>query len=888
MRPFVYAFMLLLLPVFSFSFQTPYISLSKVTPEGGVAYSQVNSIIEDNQGFIWFSTNNGLFRYSSVDLKRYSYLQKDITTISTNRINLLFEDNFGKIWVATENGLCSYNTRTDDFKRYLFHDQFDNDIGKDIISFFQDQDDVYWFSDKKGIGTIDPDNSRAAYKNINDKKNEITFATIGDDQTIWVFYDDGEIYFKLKGSNMFQLFTKGVKSNISSVLFDDDLIWIGYESEGLLSLNKNNGSTAFYSKGHPTEDSILPSDQIRSLLKDENDQIWVATNNGIAIIKDFKVETVINRHSYSKLPHNSVWSLFEDSNNNIWIGTWLGGLAFHSKYNNSFQHYTQFTSSKSLSSNIISCFAEVPDQKKILVGTDDDDLNLFDTKTNTFKTFPVIFESDTIKRVKSATYDKTETLWVGTYRNGVLYKEKGKSSFQRLNPPFEIGFQALNLLATNEGLWVSNYPFGAYFYDFNSKKFTAYRHNPLDIDTISDDRVRHFIEDKNGVIWIATEHGLNQLKKGTSDFIRTFNQTDNPNSISSNYIYDIYEDRQGYLWLGTNGEGLDRYNPKTGIAEHFTKKSGLPGNEIFSLLQDRKDNIWIATENGLCKFNPNSNILQSFLSDKGIRNNHFYPAAALKSTNGELYFGGSNGFIRFNPDIIVTNPIPPTTTITSLFIHNKEIIPEADQRKLNDVIGDFGPLKLNYKQNSISFQFISNNYVDPRNVKYSYRLLGFEDEWIDSDYIGRATFTNIPPGDYVFEVKASNSHGLWNDMPTSLALHIIPPFWMRWYAYILYFLVFSTFVYFIRKQALNRQKLKLAIKMGTIQREKEEELHQMKLEFFTDISHEFRTPLTLIQGPVNRLLREDNNRNERSVKQLSLIKKKYGPPAWPHQSISRF
>ena len=873
MRPFLYVLVILLLPLFSYGVQEPYISISKITPEGGVAYSQVTSIIEDEQGFIWFSTNNGLFRYTSIDLTRYGYLQKDATTISTNRINTLYTDNFGKMWVATENGLCSYNARADSFKRYFIHDQFNSEIGKDIISFFQDHKNSYWFSDKKGIGTVDPHSGRAVYQNVNNKTNEITFATIGDDQTIWIFYDDGEIYYKLRESSTFQFFTKGFKNSVQSVLLEENFIWIGYESEGLLCVSKTNGSKTLYSQHPKITNNKLPGNQVRSLLKDEKGQIWAATNNGIAIIKSFEVNFLVDKRNYPELPHNSVWALFQDSNKNIWMGTWLGGLAFHSKYNNSFQHYTQANSPNALSSNIVSCFAQVPSQQQILVGTDDGDLNLFDIKTKTFSTYPIFFEGDTIKRVKSATYDKTGTLWVGTYRNGVLYKEKDKIAFKRLNPPFDTGFQALDLLATEEGLWVSNYPLGAYFYQFESKSFTAYRHNPLDINSISNDYIRHILQDKNGDLWFATEHGLNQLRKGTTTFIRTFNQPQNPESISSNYIYDIYEDSQGYFWLGTNSEGLDRFDPKTGVAEHFTQKSGLPGNEIFSLLEDQEDNLWIATENGLCKFNPSSNILQSFLSDKGIRNNHFYPTAALKSTDGELYFGGSNGFIRFKPEVIVTNPIPPTTTITSLYIHNKEIKPQAGRRDFNDVMSDFNPLKLTYKQNSISFQFISNNYVDPRNVKYKYRLLGFEDQWIDSDYIGRATFTNIPPGDYFFEVKASNNYGLWNDVPTSLALSIIPPIWMTWYAYLIYFLLFGALAYFIRKQALNRQELKMAIKMGSIQREKEEELHHMKLEFFTDISHEFRTPLTLIQGPVNRLLKEGGYTNEKTNKQLSLIKK---------------
>ena len=850
----------------------PLISISKVTPEGGVVHSQINSIIEDNQGFIWFSTYNGLFSYNAIDIKRYSNLQNDSTSISTNRIRSLFKDTSGKIWIATENGLCTYNPKKDNFIRLTFRDQFDNYTGNNIISIFQDHNKIYWFSDEKGIGTINPITKRAFYKNINNKTNRISYCKISEDGTIWVFYDDGDIYFLTKGSNTFQFFKKGLEDSVSSALLDDNFIWIGYQSSGLLCLNIKDGTVTHHFNSNTSTNLELPGDRIRSLIKDEKNQIWVATDFGIAIIENFKIKLVMDKQKYSELPHQSIYSLYKDSNKNIWIGTWLGGLAFQNKYNNAFQQHTTSNSSKSLSSNIISCFTKVPNKSEIIIGTDDGELNLYNPKTNIFTNLPVISEGgDTIKRFKSLTFDKHETLWVGTYRNGVLYREKNKMSFKLLTPPFPVGIQTLNMLATNEGIWISNYRFGVYFYDFESKKFTAHKHNSLDINTISNNYVRHIIQDKNENIWFATHNGLNLLKKGTTQFIRIFHQDHISNSISSNYIYNIYEDKNSFLWLGTNGGGLDKFNPKTGTAEHFTTKEGIAGNEIFSILQDQNENLWLTTENGLCKFNPRSKKTQSFVSNKGIQHNHFYPSAALKSTNGELYFGGSNGLIRFQPNTITTNPIPPITSITQLLIHNEKIIPETENGILKDIINNTESIELNYKQNSISFQFTSNNYINPQKNKFKYRLVNFDNKWIESNYKGQATFTNIPPGNYIFAVKGANNYGIWNEIPTQIIIRITPPIWLTWYAYLFYFLIFIAAVYFFRKQVIYRQKLKMSVKMSEIQRETEEELHQMKLQFYTNISHEFRTPLILIQGPVNRLLKAEI-KNDLSRKQLSLIK----------------
>ena len=872
MKNWLNSILFFFISVLLFGSNDPHISLSKVTPDGGVAYSQVTSIIEDNQGFIWFSTNNGLFSYNAINIKRYSYLQNDPTTIATNRINTLFKDANGKLWVATENGLCSYRPKKDNFKRHAIRDQNSRFIGKNIISFFQDHNNTYWFLDENGIATFNPENNSAFYKNIPNTAKRITFATISAKGTIWIFYEDGAIYYLPKHSNTFIFFKKGPKNAVRSVLFDEDMLWIGYHSEGLLALNMKDGTIFHHFNSTLQTHTIpFPSNRIRSLVKDENNFIWAATDNGIAVIENGKIKSIITKQKYAVLPHHSIWSLYKDSNNNIWIGTWLGGLAFHNKYNNSFQHFTQSTSKTSLNSNIISCFAQVPNTSDILVGTDDDDLNLYHPDTNIFNTIPVICEGDTIRKIKSITYDKHKTLWVGTYKYGVLYKKQNQKTFKRLTPSFAVGFQAFDILATDEGLWVSNYPLGVYFYNFELKTFTQYGHNPLNIHSISNNTIRHIIQDKNKNIWFATENGLNLLKKGSSQFTRIFHQTENPNSISHNYIYHIYEDKKGILWLGTNGEGLDKFNPETGVAEHFTMKDGLNGNEIFSILQDEHDNLWVTTENGLCKFNPESNNTQSFVSNKGIQNNHFYPMAALKSNHNDLYFGGSNGLIRFQPNAISTNPVAPTPTITKFFIHNEEILPQTNDKIFKDLISHTESLKLNYKQNAISFQFTSNNYINPQKNTFKYRLAGFDDKWITSGYNGKATFTNVPPGNYVFEIKGANNYGIWNDTPTQISIEITPPIWLTWYAYLLYVLLFIASVYIFRKQVINRQKLKLAVKMSEIQRETEEGLHQMKLRFFTNISHEFRTPLTLIQGPVNRLLKAGTE-NDFAGKQLSLIK----------------
>ncbi len=869
------SFVLLLIglsTLWAFASNNPKVSIQRVTPEGGITYSQVTSIVEDDNGFIWYSTLKGLFYYNGVEIKRYSHLKNDPSTISSNRINQLFKDEQGKIWAATQNGLCSYNPKSDDFTRYNFISQFNKYIGHNIRRVFKDENSQFWFLDERGVGTLTIKNKTANYKTVTSKTNSVRYATLDGNNTIWIFYEDGEIYFKPTGTDAFEFFGKGMEGGVWTVLFDNDLLWIGYSTKGLLCFNRKSGAIVKHFSADPKNiDSKIPSNQVRSLIKGYNNEIWAATYRGIAIINDLKVTHVIDKEKYAEIPYNSIWSLYKDSQKNIWIGTWMGGLAFNSERNKSFQRYRHTASKKSLSNNIVSCFEQTPDGSSILVGMDDGDLNVFDPKKNEFHTKYIVNQNDTIRNIKSLVYDENGTLWVGTYINGILYQQKNQKEFKRLTPPFETGFQAYGVLPVKDGIWVNDYPSGVYHYSFISKKFTRYMHNPLDINSISNNQVKQIVQDKNENLWFATENGLNVLRKGSVKFEHFFHQESNSNSISFNHINCLYLDSNDYLWIGTNGQGLDRFDPNTGQIKHYTYDQGLGGFEVFSILEDQKQNLWVTTENGLCKLNPFSDEITFFNKNSGLGNNHFYPKAALSSLDGDFYFGGSNGILRFSPDQIERNLEPPKTTIIQLLVNNKKISPSDDSGILDDVIEKSTFLKLDHNQNYISFLFTSNNFVTANRTKFKYRLVNFNDQWINTDFTGRASFTNVPPGNYIFEVKAANNNAIWNSVPYQIFIEISPPLWQTWYAYLTYLLLFIAAVYFFRRLTIKGQKLKSEVAMSKVLRETEENLHQMKLQFFTNISHEFRTPLTLIQGPVNRLIKAGTN-SDISRKQLNLIK----------------
>jgi signal transduction histidine kinase/DNA-binding response OmpR family regulator/streptogramin lyase len=849
-----------------------YVSLSRVTPENGLTNSQVKCITEDSLGYIWFGTNNGLFCYDTKEIRQFKHSRNDYTSIPSNRINILYTDRTGRVWVGTNNGLCYYDRLRGNFRRLNIMAANGDRLNNVITSFSQLDESVFWFTNSEGLGMLDIETGIAEYINIESESTGSAIRVFPDESlSVWVFYNSGEIYLREKDATSFRLFSRIPDFTIRSVYVDDKNLWIGYLNDGLLCLNRD-GTTKMYYTAENELKSRLPDNHIRSIIKTSEDQIWAATYHGVVILENYHVKKVVDPQKYFELPHHSVWSLFEDSKKNIWIGTWKGGLCFHSKYNHTFHQYNVTSKIHPASNNYVTCITKIPNSNELLIGTESEGTFVFNPNASRFDQLPVISGKDTVTNIKYLIYDQDGTLWVGAFMHGVLYKKRGESSFRKLNPPFKQGMQAFHMLVTDNGIWVCDYPQGVYYHDFESGLFKRYQHNPYDIRSISNNNVRKIYQDKNGDLWFITENGLNLLKKETSEFIHFFYQADNPKSISSNDIFDIYEDESGKLLLGTNGYGLDIFDPVTGEAIKFSTADGLAGDEIFSITRDYEGYYWLATDNGLSKFNIKTGEIKT-LSTTRLINNRFSPLASLSLNDNEVYFGGSGGLVRFSPREINKNPHAPKTLITRLFINNKEIRPDNGNEILSDIITNTNSLKLKYFQNSIRLSFIADNYIHAEGNSFVYRLKGFNDEWIESGKDGEATFTNISPGKYTFEVKASNQDGVWNETPTSIFIRIIPPLWFRWYAFVFYSLVVISIIVFYRNQLINKQRLITEVKLAKMKNQVDERLHQMKLQFFTNISHEFRTPLTLISGPVSRLIRNKHKFPDETKDQLKLVKK---------------
>ncbi len=384
--------------------------------------------------------------------------------------------------------------------------------------------------------------------------------------------------------------------------------------------------------------------------------------------------------------------------------------------------------------------------------------------------------------------------------------------------------------------------------------------------------VRVLLIDNYGGLWVGTQNGLNYKPKGSDKFKRFFYNHTSNQSISNNQIFHLFEDSSGLIWIGTGGGGANCYDAATGIFTVLLPENGLAGTSILGIQEDNNGNMWFSTENGISRYSPKDKTFKNFTVEDGLQGNQFNPAAVFRCSNGEFLFGGPNGFNLFNPEKLAENPVPPKVLITGLEINNEKVDPNQTGSPIQSAVHTLTEMKLKPFQNSLSFEFVANNYIQPNKNQFRYRLVNYQNDWIDAGNEGKATFTKIPPGKYIFEVTGSNNDGVWSTEPTRLEIDVLFPFWRSKFAYLLYFLIFLSSAWIIRREILLRQQLRQQLLIEKVQRENEENLHQMKLQIFTNISHEFRTPLTLILSPLELIMNKKYYDND-TKEHLSMIQR---------------
>ncbi|KAA8482717.1 signal transduction histidine kinase [Arcticibacter tournemirensis] len=887
---------LLILISISASAQQGQLKFKHISFREGLAQSPISCIFQDSQGFIWIGNWKGLTRYDGNEFRTFKHDDTDSTSLSNNRVNAIVEDAENNMWIATANGISCYNPKIEKFRSIL---SINVKGGKNYISsVLADQQKKIWVATFSGVKLVKDHQLQdiPGFKRRSDSSlyNGVTFTIFRDSgNRIWTGTKRGPACFDPVSRRIIEL-PPVIKSNAGLmaakilVIRQDRQgdIWFGTESSGVFRYSARQNRCYQYRHSEATASSLC-SDWIKDILISRDGKVWIGTRGGISLLQDDG--SFLNYEHRAEDPDSmndsTVWSLMQDSSLNIWIGTFAGGINLLYQAGNNFTNIGERIGSKQgLNHPVVNAVAEDPDGS-LWIGTYGGGINHVNLKTGAFQYYSV--RPDGMDRptngVKSLFQDDKDNLWIGTL-DGLYRFNKRTHAIKNFSFPVNEGKLSENLINTilvdGGGVWAGTNG-GGLRYINEAGKITTFRHDEKDPVSLSDNFVTCIRKDDRGNMWISTQNGLNYFDVQKQKFTAKFRRS-KKNSISNNTVLTLLIDSKKRLWLGTEGGGLNCYdrNGKRFYTVRFA--DGLSDNVIQSIQEDRSGNIWVSTDNGIFKvhtaglrfpFKPSLLKVTYYNSNDGLGSNQFSTNAGLRTSKGLLVFGGVNGLTLFSPEAIVKNRFIPKVVITGLFVRNNRAVIGEEGSPLKQAINYTREITLNYDQRFISVKFAALNFINPANNQYAYKLEGLtnKEDWHYAGNQSAATYTNLGPGDYTFVVKAANNDGLWNNVPATLKITVLPPWWMTWWAYLLYVLTIGSIVFATIRFFRIRAKLKRDLFYEQLQNERQQELYQMKLNFFTNISHEIRTPLTLIVGPLEKLISSALD-NAVVHKQLILVK----------------
>jgi two-component system sensor histidine kinase ChiS len=882
------------------------IQFEHLSIDDGLSANTVLAILQDSRGFLWIGTYDGLNRYDGYKFIVYKNSTEDTTSISDNKIRAICEDKNGDLWIGTwAGGLNKFIRDKEKFKHYRYNPANPSGISSDgVLSLCFDEAGNLWISTEgSGLDYFNPENETFVhYKHNPDDPNSISGNTsysvyVDKKGILWCGTDRNGLNKFVKGINKFEVYKnspddpESISGNVIATICEDYLgnLWIGTRDAGLNRLNPSDGKFTRYKYDPENPNGISDSD-VWVVYEDSDNLLWIGNFSGGLNLFNRANETFT---SYKKdyydpksLNDDGIFSIYEDRTGIMWFGTWNGGLNKYDKLKEKFiTYYHDPNNSNSLSDDGV--FSIYKDKQGILwVGTDAGGLNRIDEKNNKFTHYnhnPDDPSSIAGDYVSSICEDKEGFLWISNDEAGLNRLDRRTNKFQHYkhvpDDPNSISNNAISqVFCDSHGdLWIGTSGSGMDRLKRKSNTFLHYQNDPENPKSISSKMVYCFYEDKSWNLWIGTNGGgLMMYNRNSDDFTHYKYDPKNPiGSLSSNIISSICQDENGILWIGTGGGGLNRFNKSKKRFEHYKEKDGLANDLVYGVLNDGNGNLWISTGKGISKFNIKNKSFRNYDSKDGLQGNDFNQWASFKSSNGEMYFGGVNGFNVINPDLIKENPYPPKIAITDFQVLHKNVSIGYDslweRTILEKSITETNLIELNHDDNIISFELTALDFHSPSKNKYAYFLEGFDKNWIHADANHRnITYTNLDPGEYTLKVKGSNSDGVWNETGTSLKIIINSPWWATWWSYILYGFVFTLIFTGSTRFYLNRQRLRHQLQLEHEHAKKLEEIDQMKSSFYANISHEFRTPLMLILGPAEKLLSKITDDDHR--KQAGLIK----------------
>ena len=855
----------------------------------------ISCIVKDDDGMLWLgSSGDGVFKYNSLDFKVYKKEAiNNKSTLNSSFVHSLLKDKNNNIWAGTQEGLNFYSRDLDKFNSITFNEA--NQNIKFAVHAIEEFNDSTLLVGTHQNGLLKLNKNDYSFKRVNYKSNNsissllINSIVKTEDEKFIVGTNQGLMTFDPYNSTLqltkFDLNDKyeTVESSIESILIDNNkTLWLGTSSKGLIKITNTDDS-------YKIQNLMITNKRVLSLsLKQDGNILCGTENDGLFEISNKKNE--IENYKFDKniqdgIKSNSIWSTYTDEKNRIWLGYYNNGIDVYNENYNKFKSLRSISGySNSLSSSSVTGIIK-DDKDRLWISTTEGGIDVYDRKTSRFTN--LINNKNNIANgldkleTTSIFKDSNGNILIGTWESGFYILKKNSKRFKNINNSnSKLKSDKVMSFAedSNGTIWIGTFFGGLYSYNTYNNKVSHYDSSAFVEYNINTSNIRKVIVDNKDNIWIGTRAGLYRINKNEEDSfsITSFNErfkTILGENISSTIVYSLFEDELKNIWIGSLDYGLFKYNYDTDEINWFNNDNGFIHESISSIAQDQNRHLWISGNKGLTKYDPYKNLFYNFNKDDGLSSNKFNYNSVF-TDNELLYFGGLNGLNYFNPDKIQYNEELPLVYLKDLKLSN-ELVAIGDLKSpLQKSLSTTDKLTLSHNQSFFSIEYVGVNYTRSKNNQYAYLLEGFDEKW---NYVGsktNATFTNVPAGDYIFQVKASNNDGLWNEIPTKLNIKILPAWWQSNLAWLIYLLTLMTISYISYKVFIERIRERRILKFEREEHKQLEALNSKKIQFFTNISHEFRTPLTLILNPLNDIIKGDfSNLSLTTKNKLEIIHK---------------
>lgn len=825
--------------------------------EDGLSQNMIYAILQDRQGFMWFATQDGLNRYDGNSFKVYRKNLLAEGSLKSDAIFSLAEDAGGLLWIGTDNGVYLYDPLYDCFGSLPLRTQEGMAVTGIVRTIEPDAQGNMWVAvSDKGVFCVTPQREMRFYSLQQYQKQgqgmirDLCFDGKGN---LWIAtYQQGVLKLDPSTGYVKQFLPHESRSYISGndvnalCLLDAETLLVGTVSHGLMKLNLRDERFSVVLEKDDEGKTLF----VRQVCVDRNGKVWIGTETGGYLYSPHDGTFTHFRHIFNdpySLSDNAIHSICQDREGGMWLGTFFGGVNYFTEAFARFEKYYPLPGAGFISGKSISEFCE----------------------------------------------DARGNLWIGT-------EDGGLNCFDPVHKTFAKGFVPADnihaLLCDGDKLWIGSFSEGLFVLDLNTRRVRRYRSSSSK-ETLNNDNIYSIYKDRNGTIWIGTMAGLHRYLSPADCFeaVHSKEITSQVNDIQEDgdgivwfatlgqgvFSYDkkqdvwehypipvktdvirgkmavcLLEDNTHGLWIGTEGAGLVYYDKRArAFTEHYNVENGLPNNVIYRLLKDADGCVWGSTNKGLFRIDPQTKKIQVYTHSDGLLGDQFNYKSGFVSRTGKMYFGGVKGFVAFEPHDVLSSPVSPRVVLNSFQLNNVEV-PVGPGSLLENSITHTRQITLSPGQSIFSLGFAALSYVSPQSTEYAYKLEGWDQDWICVGHSHRVTYSNLPPGAYTFHVKVAGAGGLRGEAATSLDIRVLPPFYRTVWAYLCYALLAVLLIYYGIRRYARRLKKRNEGAMALLERRKEKELYDSKINFFTNVTHEIRTPLSLIKAPLDEVMKQ--------------------------------